>query len=73
MFWEGMNPLELGDIPLLQEAVAVVGYPQGINEITITTLFILYQIQLIEQWTEKMKLNETQNSFQCLEPYPIRT
>lgn len=44
-----MNPLELGDIPLLQEAVAVVGYPQGINEITITTLFILYQIQLIEQ------------------------
>lgn len=30
-FWEGMNFLELGDIPFLQEAVAVVGYPQGIN------------------------------------------
>ena len=30
-FWDGMNPLELGDIPLLQEAVAVVGYPQGRN------------------------------------------
>jgi hypothetical protein len=28
-FWEGMNFLELGDIPYLQEAVAVVGYPQG--------------------------------------------
>ena len=28
-FWEGMNSLELGDIPILQEAVAVVGYPQG--------------------------------------------
>lgn len=28
-FWEGMNFLELGDIPFLQEAVAVVGYPQG--------------------------------------------
>lgn len=28
-FWEGMCHLELGDIPLLQEAVAVVGYPQG--------------------------------------------
>lgn len=30
-FWDGMNFLELGDIPFLQEAVAVVGYPQGIN------------------------------------------
>lgn len=28
-FWEDMNFLELGDIPLLQEAVAVIGYPQG--------------------------------------------
>lgn len=28
-FWEGMTFLELGDIPFLQEAVAVVGYPQG--------------------------------------------
>lgn len=28
-FWEGMNPLELGDVPSLQEAVCVVGYPQG--------------------------------------------
>lgn len=28
-FWDGMHPLEFGDIPFLQEAVAVVGYPQG--------------------------------------------
>lgn len=28
-FWNGVNSLELGDIPFLQEAVAVVGYPQG--------------------------------------------
>ena len=28
-FWEGMRPLDLGGIPFLQEAVAVVGYPQG--------------------------------------------
>lgn len=28
-FWENVHSLELGDIPLLQEAVAVVGYPQG--------------------------------------------
>jgi S1-C subfamily serine protease len=30
-FWEGMNSLDLGDIPFLQEAVAVVGYPQGMS------------------------------------------
>lgn len=30
-FWEGMRFLELGDIPYLQEAVAVVGYPQGMD------------------------------------------
>lgn len=30
-FWEGMRFLELGDIPFLQEAVAVVGYPQGVH------------------------------------------
>ncbi|XAR65833.1 Peptidase Do [Bertholletia excelsa] len=35
-FWEGMNFLELGDIPFLQEAVAVVGYPQGGDNISIT-------------------------------------
>ncbi|KAH9291579.1 hypothetical protein KI387_043232, partial [Taxus chinensis] len=27
-FWEGVNFLEFGNIPYLQEAVAVVGYPQ---------------------------------------------
>jgi hypothetical protein len=26
-----MNSLELGDIPFLQEGVAVVGYPQGMS------------------------------------------
>ncbi|CAN6447411.1 unnamed protein product [Victoria cruziana] len=35
-FWEGMCHLELGDIPLLQEAVAVVGYPQGGDNISVT-------------------------------------
>lgn len=29
-FWEGMSFLELGDIPLMQDTVAVVGYPCGI-------------------------------------------
>ncbi|CAL9199912.1 unnamed protein product [Musa hybrid cultivar] len=35
-FWDGMNFLELGDIPYLQEAVAVVGYPQGGDNISVT-------------------------------------
>ncbi|XP_042500878.1 protease Do-like 10, mitochondrial isoform X2 [Macadamia integrifolia] len=35
-FWEGMNYLELGDIPYLQEAVAVVGHPQGGDNISVT-------------------------------------
>ncbi|RZC47913.1 hypothetical protein C5167_040850 [Papaver somniferum] len=35
-FWESMNFLELGDIPFLQEAVAVVGYPQGGDNISVT-------------------------------------
>lgn len=39
-FWDGMNPLELGDIPLLQEAVSVVGYPQGSNIVLINRLCI---------------------------------
>lgn len=35
-FWENVHSLELGDIPLLQEAVAVVGYPQGGDNISVT-------------------------------------
>lgn len=35
-FWEGMNFLEFGNIPYLQEAVAVVGYPQGGDNISVT-------------------------------------
>ncbi|KAK9141420.1 hypothetical protein Scep_011101 [Stephania cephalantha] len=35
-FWEGMSFLNLGDIPFLQEAVAVVGYPQGGDNISVT-------------------------------------
>ncbi|KAL8544620.1 hypothetical protein ACS0TY_005010 [Phlomoides rotata] len=35
-FWEGMTFLELGDIPFLQESVAVVGYPQGGDNISVT-------------------------------------
>ncbi|KAL1215174.1 putative protease Do-like 3 [Cardamine amara subsp. amara] len=35
-FWEGMNPLEFGDIPSLYEEVVVVGYPEGGDNISVT-------------------------------------
>ncbi|KAJ7553535.1 hypothetical protein O6H91_06G102300 [Diphasiastrum complanatum] len=35
-FWEGMHALEIGDIPYLQESVAVVGYPQGGDNVSVT-------------------------------------
>ncbi|KAI9110658.1 hypothetical protein K1719_018524 [Acacia pycnantha] len=28
-FWEGVSPVEFGDLPALQDAVTVVGYPIG--------------------------------------------
>lgn len=35
-FWDGTDFLEFCDIPFLQEAVAVVGYPQGGDNISVT-------------------------------------
>ncbi|PSR92830.1 Protease Do-like [Actinidia chinensis var. chinensis] len=35
-FWEGTKFLELGDVPFPQEAVAVVGYPQGGDTVSVT-------------------------------------
>ncbi|KAL3696064.1 hypothetical protein R1sor_010140 [Riccia sorocarpa] len=35
-FWQGIRSLQLGDIPYLQESVAVVGYPQGGDNISVT-------------------------------------
>nr|AAB60923.1 F5I14.16 [Arabidopsis thaliana] len=35
-FWEGMNPLELGDIPSMQDTVYVVGYPKGGDTISVS-------------------------------------
>ncbi|KAJ8746842.1 hypothetical protein K2173_003848 [Erythroxylum novogranatense] len=34
-FWKGTSFLELGDVPLLHESVAVVGYPQDGNNISV--------------------------------------
>ncbi|KAI4304173.1 hypothetical protein MLD38_039723 [Melastoma candidum] len=35
-FWQGVDFLELGDIPSLQESISVVGYPQGGDNISVT-------------------------------------
>mmetsp|Transcript_5326 Transcript_5326/g.12968 ORF Transcript_5326/g.12968 Transcript_5326/m.12968 type:complete len:684 (-) Transcript_5326:163-2214(-) len=35
-FWSGLEPLELGDLPDLQDKIMVVGYPHGGDRISIT-------------------------------------
>ncbi|XP_019464284.1 PREDICTED: protease Do-like 9 [Lupinus angustifolius] len=36
-FWQGMSPLEFGDLPTLQDSVTVVGYPIGGDTISVTS------------------------------------
>ncbi|KAL1819502.1 hypothetical protein ACET3Z_014371 [Daucus carota] len=36
-FWEGVSPLEFGGLPVLQDAVTVVGYPIGGDTISVTS------------------------------------
>ncbi|KAK1934788.1 putative DegP protease [Babesia divergens] len=36
-FWEGVHPLELGEVPNLHDAVTVVGYPTGGDNLCITS------------------------------------
>jgi len=36
-FWEGMLPVEFGELPALQDAVTVVGYPIGGDTISVTS------------------------------------
>eukprot|EP01133_Synstelium_polycarpum_P000463 gene463-555_t len=35
-FWEGIEPLEMGDIPELQDTITVVGFPTGGSNICVT-------------------------------------
>ncbi|KAL9661774.1 hypothetical protein QQ045_026602 [Rhodiola kirilowii] len=36
-FWEGVTPVEFGELPALQDAVTVVGYPIGGDTISVTS------------------------------------
>lgn len=67
-----MNSLELGDIPFLQEAVSVVGYPQGNNIINYYHSFYFISDPNNISVKRKHEVKFTQNSFQYLEPYHIR-
>ncbi|GLU11215.1 hypothetical protein SLE2022_279750 [Rubroshorea leprosula] len=40
-FWEGVSPVEFGDLPALQDAVTVVGYPVGGDTISVTSGVVL--------------------------------
>lgn len=37
LFWEGVKPLELGEVPSLHDSVTVVGYPTGGDNLCITS------------------------------------
>ncbi|CAH9090725.1 unnamed protein product, partial [Cuscuta europaea] len=36
-FWDGVSPVEFGELPALQDAVTVVGYPIGGDTISVTS------------------------------------
>ncbi|KAK4282449.1 hypothetical protein QN277_013826 [Acacia crassicarpa] len=36
-FWDGVSPVEFGDLPALQDAVTVVGYPIGGDTMSVTS------------------------------------
>ncbi|XP_008239730.1 PREDICTED: protease Do-like 9 [Prunus mume] len=36
-FWDGVSPVEFGDLPALQDSVTVVGYPIGGDTISVTS------------------------------------
>lgn len=36
-FWVGVSPVEFGELPALQDAVTVVGYPIGGDTISVTS------------------------------------
>lgn len=35
-FWEGLEPLDFGDLPMLQDEVEVLGYPTGGDSLSVT-------------------------------------
>ena len=51
-FWEGLEPLEFGPLPRLQDTVAVVGYPIGGDTISVTA-GVVSRIE-VRHWSDIM-------------------
>ncbi|KAL1215175.1 putative protease Do-like 3 [Cardamine amara subsp. amara] len=58
-FWEDMKPLDLGDVPALNETVFVVGYPRGGDNISITK-GVVNRVEVTKYSHSKTKLMTTQ-------------
>ncbi|CAO2818243.1 unnamed protein product [Amaranthus hypochondriacus] len=57
-FWEGILPVEFGELPALQDAVTVVGYPIGGDTISVTKGVVsrMEILTYVHGWTELLGL-----------------
>ncbi|KMT10528.1 hypothetical protein BVRB_5g116520 [Beta vulgaris subsp. vulgaris] len=57
-FWEGVSPVEFGELPALQDAVTVVGYPIGGDTISVTSGVVsrMEILSYVHGWTELLGL-----------------
>lgn len=64
-FWEGVLPVEFGDLPTLQDAVTVVGYPVGGDTISVTS-GVVSRIEILSYVHGSTELLGLQVILQCL-------
>ncbi|XP_021848466.1 protease Do-like 9 [Spinacia oleracea] len=57
-FWEGVSPVEFGELPALQDAVTVVGYPIGGDTISVTSGVVSRReiLSYVHGWSELLGL-----------------
>lgn len=66
-FWEGVSPLEFGDLPALQDAVTVVGYPIGGDTISVTS-GVVSRMEILSYVHGSTELLGLQVTYQKLKP-----
>lgn len=68
-FWEGVSPVEFGDLPALQDAVTVVGYPIGGDTISVTSGVVsrIEILSYVHGSTELLGLQVLCISFDCVD------
>lgn len=66
-FWEGIAPVEFGDLPALQDAVTVVGYPIGGDTISVTSGVVsrMEMLSYAHGSTELLGVQVVQYSHNC--------